>query len=95
MPKKRIDKANIENIKNKSGIYKIFSCNGKKPIYVGSSKVLRHRLQSYYQKDDFNVNRTKEPLRPYACKFSHKYMPISKARKLEQKLKQNTKFNVS
>ncbi len=95
MKLQRLDKYNIAKIKDKSGLYQIHTCTGKRPIYVGVSKVLKHRLQSYYQQDDFNAHQTKEPLRQHACKFTYKYMPISQARKLEMKIKKNHKFNVS
>ncbi len=92
MPK--LNKEEVKKVKNQAGLYKIRNCAGK-PVYIGSSKVLKHRLQSYYQKDDFTVNKTKEKLRPSACKFSFSYMPIKKAREQEKKLKKNLKYNMS
>jgi len=92
MIKTKINKTNIGKIKNKSGIYRIYDNSGS-CVYVGSSKILKHRLQSYYQKDDFSVNKTKKELRPYAKKFTYSYMPITKARKIEKQTKKNTRFN--
>lgn len=90
--RRKLNKQNVSRIKNKSGIYKLYG-TGKKPIYVGTSKVLRHRLQSYYQKDDFAVNRTKKNLRPNIQSFSVSYQNILNARRMEKRLKQNTRFN--
>lgn len=80
---KILDKKNISKLKNNSGIYYLFDCN-KKKVYVGSSKVLKHRLQSYYQKDDFSVNKTKKILRDNLCYFESNNMDIGKARKIEK-----------
>ena len=91
--KKKLDKESVSKIKKQTGIYKIFSCDNKL-LYVGRSKVLRHRLQSYYQKDDFSVNRTKKPLRKIKCKkFTVRYTNDKKAREIEKKIKGNGKYN--
>lgn len=45
---------------------------------------MRHRLQSYYEKDDFTVNKTKKPLRKNIKYFTYKYSSLKKARKLEK-----------
>ena len=90
--KPKINKENIARIKNKPGIYRIYSCDNKLQ-YVGTSKILKHRLQSYYQKDDFSVNKTKKALRKKACKFSYHYMPITKARIAEKRIKKNLPHN--
>ncbi len=89
---KKLNKENISKIKNVSGYYKIFNKN-RKLEYVGVSKVLRHRLQSYYQKDDFTVNKTKRSLRPHAKNFTVAYMGINQARRLEKEMKKNTPHN--
>lgn len=89
---KLLNKETIAKEKNQAGIYQIRNCKGK-IVYVGSSKITKHRLQSYYQKDDFSVNKTKESLRPKACKYSVKYMPIQKARDLEKRTKGKYKDN--
>jgi len=89
-----LNKDNIKGLENKSGIYKIYSCDNKL-LYVGRSKIMKHRLQSYYQKDDFTVNRTKKPLRKIKCKkFVVRYTTDKKAREIEKKLKKNGRFNV-
>ena len=93
MNKVKISKEGLKNVKTKAGIYRIYPCNGKKPVYVGTSKNMRHRLQSYYQKDDFSVNKTKEDLRQQACKVTYKYLNIKQARKIEKKEKANYKHN--
>ncbi len=93
MHKIPLSKNGLKNVKNKAGIYRIYPCNGKKAVYVGTSKVLRHRLQSYYQKDDFSVNRTKEDLRPKACKVTYRYLNIKQARELEKQEKSKYKHN--
>ena len=90
--KKLLNKKNISKVKNKSGIYKLYG-SSKKPIYVGTSKIMKHRLQSYYQKDDFSVNKTKKKLRNKIKSFSINYKSITKARKSEKRIKKNTKFN--
>jgi len=84
-------------VPDKSGIYKIYD-KRKKLIYVGISKNgkhsgLKHRLQSYTQKDDFKEHRTKKALRSDARYFKYKTMRISKARRIENRLKKNLKHN--
>jgi len=89
-----LNKDNIKDLKNSPGIYKIFSCDNKL-LYVGRSKVLKHRLQSYYQKDDFSINKTKKPLRKFKCKkFIVRYTTDQKAREIESKIKHNGKYNI-
>jgi len=90
--KTNLNKSNVSNVKNKPGIYRIYNQNGT-PVYVGSSKILKHRLQSYYQKDDFTVNTTKKALRPDAKKFTFSYMGITKAREIEKKKKSGLRHN--
>lgn len=85
-----LNKKNVSRIHNKSGLYKIYNDYGTL-VYVGTSKVMRHRLQSYYQKDDFTVNRTKRFLRPEARNFTYSYMGIGQARKEETRLRQTLK----
>lgn len=98
MPHPRLTKENIAKVPRVSGQYTIRNSNGK-PIYAGVSKKgeygnLRHRLQSYVQKDDFTVNKTKRKLRAVPGKrFSVKPMPIKKARALEKKRKSRMRFN--
>ena len=85
-----LNKENIAKIDNKPGRYRIFDRTGHL-IYVGTSKILKHRLQSYYQEDDFSVNRTKRALRPHIHSFTYQYMPIMQARKAEKRIKEHKK----
>ena len=89
---KKLTRNNVKKgiVPNKSGIYTIYNARGK-PIYIGHSRKLRHRIQSYYQKDDFNVHPTKRRLRGKAVSFSYRTMPIRKARALDRK--RQFKFN--
>lgn len=87
-----LNKSNVSKINNKSGIYKIYDKKGKM-VYVGTSKIMRHRLQSYYQKDDYSINRTKRALRPDAKQFTYSYMKIAQARKNEKRIKKNLRHN--
>lgn len=89
---KRLNKEQVGKIKNQSGVYFIYDNTGE-PIYVGVSEILKHRLQSYYQKDDFTVNRTKRKLRHYSYYFSVKYCSIQKARLIEMENKYSMRFN--
>lgn len=89
---KKINKENTSKLKNNSGLYYLFDCSGKK-VYVGTSKILKHRLQSYHEKDDYSVNRTKKNLRKDLCFFDSKYMNIDKARKIEKQKKKNLEHN--
>lgn len=90
---RRLTRENTSTLKNKSGVYRIYSDDSSKAVYVGSSKQLKHRLQSYHEKDDYNVNRTKRALRPHADKFTYDYVPIKRAREIEKREKKNTRFN--
>jgi hypothetical protein len=98
MPFPKLTKENVSKVPRVSGQYTIRNSRGT-PIYAGVSKKgeygnLRHRLQSYYQDDDFKVNRTKRKLRAVPGKtFSFKKIPIAKARALEKKRKAKMKFN--
>ena len=91
---RRLIKSNLikSKIPNKPGVYTLYNKN-KTPIYTGSSKILRHRLQSYLQKDNFREHPTKRILRQRAKYFSIKKIAITKARKIEKKRKIGFKFN--
>ena len=82
---KRLTRSNLVKgkVPNRSGLYYLYNRSGTK-VYVGHSKVLRHRLQSYNQKDDFSAHPTKRRLRGSAVFFSYRTMPISKARKIDR-----------
>ncbi len=91
---RKLNKYNVakRKIPNKSGMY-ILKDNKNKELYVGSTKKLRHRLQSYYQKDDYKEHPTKKLLRNQAEFYSCYQMPINEARELEKELKGDFKFN--
>jgi len=79
-------------IPNKCGLYEFYDHNGNR-IYVGHASKLRHRVQSYMQKDDMNAHPTKEWLRQNIAKYKFRVMPISRAIQIEKKMKQGTKYN--
>lgn len=88
---------NISKVPDKAGVYAYFD-SGQKPIYVGVSKNgdasgLRHRIQSYNEKDDFNEHPTKKALRPHIHSFRYKVVSIKEARQIEKNMKQGTKYN--
>ncbi len=87
-------KSNLEkeDIPNKSGTYTLYNNLGT-PIYTGSSKKLRHRLQSYSQEDDFSEHPTKQELRERIKYFTYKLMLLKKARELERIKKKKMKYN--
>ena len=81
-----------EDIPNKSGIYTLYNAF-RTPIYTGSSKKLRHRLQSYNQEDCFKEHPTKEELRKKIKYFTYRLMILKKARRLERLKKKKMKYN--
>lgn len=89
----KLNRENTSRVKEQAGNYRIYSDGSKNPVYIGSSKNLRHRTESYHEKDDYTVNRTKRGLRPYADKFTVAYRPIREARKIEKREKKNYRFN--
>lgn len=89
----KLNRENTSKVRQQAGNYRIYSDDYKKPVYIGSSKNLRHRVQSYHEKDDYSVNRTKRPLRPHADRFTISYKPIAEARKTERREKKNYRFN--
>jgi excinuclease UvrABC nuclease subunit len=88
----RFIKEEIAKVANEPGIYAFFN-RSQGIIYVGTSEVLRHRLQSYYQQDDFNAHPTKEELREKIAYFYVEYMPMARARKLEADVKCKLEYN--
>ena len=95
--KKDFNRTNIKKVPTTSGVYLFFSKTGK-PIYVGVSKKakyanLRHRLESYNEKDSFSAHPTKKQLRKNIKKFSYEVVPISEARRIEKINKGNMQFN--
>ena len=94
--KQPFNKENVARVPDITGSYKFFDGNGKL-IYIGVShdgkySGLRHRIQSYYQKDDFSEHPTKK-WRGRIKTFSYKRNGIHQARKEEQRVKQNARFN--
>jgi excinuclease UvrABC nuclease subunit len=85
-------KEEVGKIANKPGIYAFFNRN-RTMIYVGTSEVLRHRLQSYYQQDDFSAHPTKEKFRQKIAYFYAEYMPLHQARQLEGEIRCNLEYN--
>lgn len=79
-------------VPNKPGVYKMYDKDGNL-LYVGVARRLRHRVQSYYQKDDYNEHKTKKRLRPKIHTYEYKKLPLKKAREIEHKLKKNTPHN--
>jgi len=79
-------------IPNKPGVYRMYDKNGKL-LYVGVARKLRHRVQSYHQKDDPKEHPTKPSLRPKIYSYEYKKLPLKKARVIEHKLKHKTKHN--
>ena len=79
-------------VPNKPGLYKLYNSNGE-IMYVGVAKKLRHRLQSYRQKDCFATHPTKSHVRGKIASFYFEKIPIKSARKKEKRIKKNTLFN--
>lgn len=86
MKKSKLNNLNKSQVKNKPGTYTLYNRRGT-PIYIGHSKILRHRLQSYVEKDDYREHPTKRRLRKEATQYTYKYMPLKKARKREKTCK--------
>ena len=80
-------------VPNKPGLYKFYDKNGKL-IYVGHARKLRHRVQSYHQKDCPKEHASKVPLRPKIKKYEYQVMPRKKAQEREKVLKKKAKYNV-
>ena len=93
----KLNKKNVSTVPRTSGIYTIRNSHGT-GVYVGTAGKgefgnLRHRIQSYYQDDDFSVNKSKRKLRPHAKKFTYRKTSLKNARRLEKKEKKNMRFN--
>lgn|SRR3990167_430100 len=89
---KPFTKENVAMVPNEPGVYEFFDDMYNR-LYVGVSDVLRHRLQSYYQDDDFNEHPTKASLRNNIRFFKIRLMPIERAREIEHELKTETPHN--
>ena len=83
---RRFKKEEVARVPNGPGIYALFN-RQKGIIYVGTSQVLKHRLQSYYQEDDFGAHPTKEELREKIAYFIAEEMDLCEARELEEEIK--------
>lgn len=79
-------------VPNRPGLYRFYDKNGKL-LYVGHAKKLRHRVQSYWQQDDFREHPTKKPLRRKIDKYSYTRMPKERAKEVEKKMKKRAKYN--
>jgi len=79
-------------VPNKPGYYKFYDKNGTF-LYIGHAKKLRHRVQSYRQKDCFIEHNEKQTLRPKIASYSFKIMPKKKAMRLERRYKKKSKMN--
>lgn len=82
----KFTKENVAKVKNQPGNYYFYDCRGTL-LYVGWSAILKHRLQSYYQKDDFSAHPTKKVLRSKIHAFTVHYRPKKKAQAVEMKMK--------
>lgn len=86
-------KPNISKIKNRTGYYDFYG-SGSRPIYVGVSKHLRHRVESYNEKDDWSAHPTKQNLRREIKRFSiHYTRTLREAQQVEHRQKKKTNFN--
>jgi len=90
------NKENVAKVPDATGQYQLFDKNGKL-IYVGVShdgkfSGLRHRLQSYYQVDDFKEHPTKK-WRGRIKTFSYKSGGLKQSQRSEARIKQRASFN--
>jgi excinuclease UvrABC nuclease subunit len=79
-------------VPNKPGIYFFYGPQGQL-LYTGHASKLRHRVQSYYQKDDFGEHKTKPSLRSHIEFFRYDIMPRQSAMKKEREVKKHALFN--
>ena len=79
-------------VPNKPGIYFFYGPQGQL-LYTGHASKLRHRVQSYYQEDDFNVHKSKPLLRDHIEFYRFDVMPKQQAMKKEKQVKKNALFN--
>jgi excinuclease UvrABC nuclease subunit len=89
---KLFTKENVANEDNRTGVYRFFD-NKKNLIYIGHAKQgdysgIRHRLQSYYQKDDPQEHPTKCALRKKIWYYSVEYFrSTERAKEYERNIK--------
>ena len=79
-------------IPNQPGIYFFYGPGGQL-LYTGHASRLRHRLQSYYQKDCFDTHKTKPDLRRFISYVRFDVMPKKQAMKKENEVKKYALFN--
>lgn len=87
----RFTKEAVAKVENKPGNYYFYGRTGNL-LYVGWSSILKHRLQSYYQKDDFSAHPTKRILRARIMYFSVVYRPLERAKAVEMQVKARAPF---
>jgi hypothetical protein len=86
------NKIRKESVPNKPGLYRFYDKDGQF-LYVGHAKRLRHRLQSYYQKDCCEAHPTKVALRDKIAYVRITVTKESNARRLEKKSKVHAPHN--
>lgn len=77
---------------NTPGIYTFYDAN-RKLLYVGHAARLRHRVQSYRERDDPRAHPTKVNLRKNIKYYAYAPMPERQARLAEKQIKQHAKYN--
>jgi len=80
-------------VPNTSGVY-VFYDKNRRLLYVGHANNLRHRVQSYREKDDLNVHPTKALLRPKIQYYAYETMPVDRAERVEKQIKKRTPYNI-
>ncbi len=91
MSRQEFTKESVAKVENRPGNYYFYGRAGNL-LYVGWSSILKHRLQSYYQKDSFKAHPTKRALRPRIAFFSVVYRPLDQAKKVEMRMKSRAPF---
>lgn len=85
---KRFNPENVNSEKNRPGVYKFYNRN-KDVIYVGTAGHgkpeygVKHRLQSYQEKDCFREHPTKKQLRKGIHFYEVDHMPKRELKKSE------------
>ena len=95
-----LNEKNTFEIPRTSGVYRLYDEDNDK-LYIGVAKKgsagnLRHRIQSYRQKDNYNGKAghpEKKQLRKEVAKFDFAKMSIDEARKYEAEHKHDFPFN--
>jgi excinuclease ABC subunit C len=79
-------------VPSKSGVYEFYDQN-RRLLYVGHAHNLRHRIQSYHEKDDLNAHPTKANLRPRIAYYAYEAMPVEHAQRVEKNIKKHAPYN--